>query len=166
MTGPGGFGHTGPGGHTALDIPFRFEGECALCCPPACHSGYWCTTHLVLGLLMAPHYLYWTLPTTPLKPRQTAEEEKGGRLSPVFLFMLGRFGRKGPHCCCVRHAVQSYSHGEETGARAFFFFFSLFIFMEVFTVAQLLLGLLCNGSVERWWALPELSTFLYCFNTR
>ncbi|KAH7961261.1 hypothetical protein HPB52_006391 [Rhipicephalus sanguineus] len=80
VTGPGGFGHTGPGGHTALDIPFRFQGECALCCPAACHGGCWCATRLVLSLLMAPHYLYQTLLTMPLTTR-TAEEEKWHRPS-------------------------------------------------------------------------------------
>lgn len=78
MTGPGGFGHTGPGGHAALDVPFRFQGECALCCcPPACHSGCWCATHLVFGLLMAPALFIPDTPHHTSQPTRIAEEEKG-----------------------------------------------------------------------------------------
>lgn len=116
VTGPGGFGHTGPGGHTALDIPFRFQGECALCCPAACHGGCWCATRLVLSLLMAPHYLYQTLTT------RTAEEEKWRRPS-LFRCSVSLERSTLPLCqtCCA--LLLAWWTDRRQGFLSFVFFF-------------------------------------------
>lgn len=57
------------------------------------------------------------IPDTPhhtSQPTQIAEEEKGQFIAHLS-FDARSVWRGGTHCCCVRHGVQSYSHGEETG---------------------------------------------------
>lgn len=76
-------------------------------------------------------------------------------MSPTSFSMLGQF-REG-HIATVSDVLCTLTrmvNRQEAGLSLFCFIFSPFS-VKVFAVAQLLLGLLCNGSVTRWWNLPE-----------